>query len=89
MELNEHSVSAHRQLLTDPSKFGLSFKPISEYFQPAEKATAKHLLFEQFVNEIEVPLQKVFFYIIMDELYATSIGKADDGCAGYKLSIVK
>ncbi|MCX6216520.1 hypothetical protein [Spirosoma sp.] len=66
----------------------MDFKPIQECFQPSDKVTAKHLLFEQLISLIKVPLPKVIFYILMDEMYGDTIGKSEDGCAGYALSVV-
>lgn len=56
---------------------------IQEYFVLAEVATAKHLLYEEFIQQTKwKQLTKLVFYILMDELFP--IAKATDGNLGYK-----
>ena len=55
---------------------------IAQYFTPSEEATAKHLLFKEFVTKTKWSgLPKVVFYLLMDDLYP--IKKASDGNLGY------
>ena len=81
MTLSPEAVAAYKELMTNPKQHGLEFPPLSEVFVKCEEATAKHILFEQYVALIKKPLPKVMFYIIMDELY--TIAKAADGNLGY------
>jgi hypothetical protein len=55
--------------------------------KPKEKGTAKHILFKKYLARIQKPLPKIFFYIVMDELYADKIVKCSDGNLGYKLKL--
>ncbi len=85
--ITKESVNAYKQLMTDPKKHGLDFEPLDECFEETEYATAKHILFDQYVDKIKKPLPKVFFYIIMDEIYSERIAKSSDGNIGYKLKL--
>lgn len=87
MELNPESVNAYKELMTNPKENGLDIPSLDECFEIAEVATAKHILYESYLNKINKPLPKVFFYIIMDELYFKLIEKAPDGNLGYKLTL--
>lgn len=87
-ELSEGTVSAFRTILRDPSKYGFKFNPIQECFERSEKPTAKHILYQQYIKLIKNSgLPKIFFYIIMDELYASIEGKDEAGNLGYYLKI--
>lgn len=87
MILSKESVDAHKKLMLHPKEHGMPFRPLQDCFIVTEKATPKHLLFKDFQREIP-QLQKVFFYIIMDEVYADKIGKADNGDFGYFLEFI-
>lgn len=87
MELSPQAVDAYKQILFDPSKHGFAFKPVQEYFEQTDKVTAKHILFEQLIAVIKVPLPKVIFYILMDGMYSSTIGKDENGCLGYALKL--
>jgi hypothetical protein len=86
--LNEQSVAAYKELLQNPGGHGLPFRPIKECFKPADVATPKDVLFNDFVTEVP-SCPKVIFYIIMDELYTNEIANAPDGKSGYKLQFIK
>lgn len=86
--LSREAVDAYKELMTNPKPHGLDFPPLSELFQPAEVSTPRHLLFEQYKEMIGKPLPKVFFYIVMDEVYADRIKKAPTGEMGYALKLV-
>lgn len=61
---------------------------ISQYFEPAEIAIPKHLLFKEFTEKTKWKgLPKIIFYILMDELYP--VRKADNGDLGYLVSLKK
>ena len=83
--LTPETVSAYKTLMTKPKENGLDIPSLDEYFEEAEEGTAKHILFKDYLDRIQKPLPKVFFYIIMDELYANKIVKCADGNLGYKL----
>lgn len=95
IQLNKESVAAYKTLLTQPKEHGMDFKPLTEYFVKSETATAQHILFKQFVDEIKKPLPKIFFYIIMQEIYGFPNGYDNDnkfgdspnaqGCLGWFL----
>jgi hypothetical protein len=87
MDLNEESINAYKTILEDPAKHGFDFRPLSECFEKAEQATPAHLLFKEFLDYIQKPLPKVFFYIIMDRLYPKA--KAPNGDMGYLVTFKK
>lgn len=87
MELSKESVDAHRKLLKNPSENGLPFRAINQCFEKTDIATPAHLLFQDFKQEVPA-LQKVFFYIIMDEEYPDQKGKAPNGDMGYFLKFI-
>lgn len=90
MKLSPGAVDAYKKLMTDPKTYGMDFEPLSEVFKPSDEATAKHLLYEQYlvrINKTKDRLPKVFFYIIMDELYPQK--KAADGNLGYCVSLTQ
>ena len=88
MELTPQAIGAYKELLSNPSKHGFSFKPLKDYFEESETVTAKHILFDQLLLSIRVPLPKVVFYILMDEMYGGTIGKDESGYVGYHLKFV-
>jgi len=63
---------------------------IKQYFLPSETCIPKHLLFKEFTEGTKWErLPKIIFYILMDELSETSIGKAANGDLGYFLELKK
>lgn len=63
---------------------------ITQYFLQSETCIPKHLLFKEFTEGTKwKQLPKIIFYILMDELFASSIGKADNGDLGYFLKLIK
>jgi hypothetical protein len=90
--LNEESIAAYKELMTNPTVHGLDMKTLKDCFRETENVTPKHILFEQYRDLIQKPIPKVIFYIIMDEVYGHLIGKdvhENGGCLGYKLEIIK
>ena len=85
MELNENSIAAFKTILTNPLKYGFSFKSIIDCFDKTEEATPKHILYNQYVEYIQKPLPKIFFYIIMDEMYEQK--KAANNDMGYMVKL--
>jgi len=84
MNLSLEAVAAYKKLMTEPKENGFDFPSLLEVFEKTENATAKHLLYEQYLEKISKTidqLPKVFFYIIMDETYQQK--KASDGNLGY------
>lgn len=62
---------------------------IQQYFIRSGKFTPKHLLFQKFIEGTKWKgLPKVIFYILMDDLYPRSIGKAECGNLGYSLDLI-
>lgn len=91
MELSKESVDAYKELLENPEKYGLEFRPLKECFESSDQVTPKHILFEQYIEYLQKPLPKVIFYIIMDEVYGNLIGRKDEKPKdlGYKLTFKK
>lgn len=85
MLITPQAVAAYKTLMMEPKENGLDFPPISEVFRPSEQATAKHILFQQYVDLIKKPLPKIMFYIIMDSMYPQA--HAADGNLGYCVTI--
>lgn len=85
MILNEQTVETFKSLLMTPEKHGLDIPKLEDCFLVSEKPTAKHLLYEQYIEKVQKNVPKVIFYIIMDEKY--SVGKSEDGNLGYFLII--
>jgi hypothetical protein len=83
--LTPEAVNAYKELITNPKKHGLTMLSLEEVFEDTEEATAKHILFNEYLKKVNHQLPKVFFYIIMDEIYSNKIAKANDGNLGYKL----
>lgn len=89
MVLSPETVNAYKELLTNPQKHGLKFKPLNECFEETKEVTPKHLLFEAFLDYLQKPLPKVIFYIIMDELYPHLTGKDETTKDfGYRLKLI-
>lgn len=83
------SVTAYRELMTNPKEYGLDFKPLAELLEKTETALDKHLVYEQYLESIkrtESQIPKIFFYIIMDELYVQK--KASSGNVGYCIKFI-
>ena len=87
IELTPEAVVAYKEIMTNPKKHGLEMPSLEECFEDAEEGTAKHLLFKEYIDRIRKPLSKVFFYIVMDEIYWDKHIKCADGNYGYKLKI--
>jgi hypothetical protein len=83
--LTPELIATYRELMTNPKGNGLDFPALSEVFEKTEEATAKHVLHQQYIDLIQKPLPKLFFYIIMDELYPQA--KAESGHLGYCVRI--
>ncbi len=63
---------------------------MQQYFIRSKEFTPKHLLFKKFIEGTKWKgLPKIIFYIIMDELYPRSIGKAKCGNLGYSLDLIE
>lgn len=87
LTLSPEAVNAYREILENPTKYSMDFKPLSECFQISDVATPKHVLYDHYRKYINKPLPKLIFYIIMDQTYPQLIGKAPNGDLGYKLNL--
>ena len=75
--LNEQTVALFRKFVEHPEECdGCDYKPIRECFEKSDVCTPKHILFNQYIAYLRRPLPKVFFYIIMDQIYSDLAGKA-------------
>ena len=82
--LTEATVDAHFELMTNPQKYNLKFRPLEECFEVSETVTAQHILFKDYA--VEVPMcPKVFFYIVMEKVYGRACEKDTSGLLGFKL----
>lgn len=87
MILNQETIDAYTELLMNPNKHGLNFKALNKCFENSDKVTAKHILYEQYIQYLKKPLPKALFYIIMDKLYPSQ-GKDEHGYFGYYLRLI-
>lgn len=79
--LNSQTVAAFRNLVEHPEEHeGCNYKPIRECFEKSDVCTPQHILFNQYIAYLRRPLPKVFFYIIMEEIFPELKGKAEVKC---------
>lgn len=83
MELNAASVDAFTKLISNPKEYGFDFKPFKECFEESNTCTALHILYQNYIDYIQKPLPKVFFYIIMENTFGHPNGNDKNGNAGY------
>lgn len=86
--LNEQSVAAYHELMTNPAQHGLPIRPLEECFEASDTATAQHVLFRDYQKESPA-CPKIFFYIVMEKVYGRARHKAPDGNLGFKLKFVE
>jgi hypothetical protein len=97
--LDQNTIGAFRELLTNPSAHGLNLRALKDCFEVSETATAQHILFRDYINYLRKPLPKLVFYILMTEIYGPptgndpihKFGSAPDapGCFGHYLKFKK
>ena len=88
MELNEQSVAAYHELMTNPTEHGLPIRPLKECFEPSEEVTAQHILFRDYIKESPA-CPKIFFYIVMEMVYGRVHLKDADGNLGFPLKFIE
>lgn len=88
VQINKESIDSYQEILTNPSTYGLSFRPIQECFIKAETVTAKHILASEFIKNEAPNLPKLVCYIIMDNLFGFCDGKDPNGDLGYHLTFI-
>ena len=87
MDLTPETISAYKELITEPKKYGLEITAITDFFCKSDKVTANHILATAYVDHIQKPLPKVILYIIMDEIYGCCSEVDENGDLGYNLMI--
>jgi len=85
MILNEQSVNAFTELLTNPEKNNMPFKAIKDCFVKSDKVTALHTLAAAYMEHVGPNLPKFMCYIVMDNVFGHVNGKDENGNAGYYL----
>lgn len=95
--LTPGTIALYKEFLTNPGKYGFTYKPLKECFLLGDHYEPQHLLFEQYVKYINKPLSKMVFYIIMREEFYDKFGadeKRDNdgkllsrGMLGYRLRL--
>lgn len=88
MILSEETVALFTDWLTNPAAHNSKLPALADCFITSETGTPKHILYTEYLKYIDrVPehLPKVFFYIIMDNLYSQI--KCQSGELGYPLII--
>ena len=88
IELNSQSVAAYKEALLNPAAHGLPIRPIKDCFEKSETVTAKHILAQQYMDECNGNLPKIFCYIVMDDVFGLCDGKDADGLLGYHLKFI-
>lgn len=88
IHLNQETVEAYAQLVTDPAAYNLPFRSIKECFEKSDTVTAKHLLAGDYIRNEAKLLPKIMCYIIMDNIFGQCDGKDADGYLGYHLKFV-
>lgn len=62
---------------------------LKSLLKPAEKVTANHILYQQFIEGTKWKgLPKVIFYIIIEQEFGSAMGKDEKGLLGYKLQLI-
>lgn len=76
--LTPQTVALFRKFVEHPEECeGCDYKPIRECFEKSETCTPQHILFNDYIAYLRRPLPKVFFYIIMKEIFPELEGKAE------------
>lgn len=78
MNLSPESLNVFRTLMSKPKDFNLDFKSLSELMEEGDTIIAKHVLYEEYLLRIkrkESQLPKIFFYLVIDELYEQGVSK--------------
>jgi hypothetical protein len=86
MILTPELVAATKEAITNPSKYKLPNRPLTECFTESETVTANHILAKDFIENEYPNLSKVLLYIIMEELYGPARVKDAHGDLGYNLT---
>ena len=89
MILNPQTIDAYKELLLNPSKYNLDFRPITDCFVKSDNVTAKHILAKKFTDYLNKPLPKVILYIVMNQVFGQCDGKDTDGYLGYHLQFTE
>lgn len=87
MQLNHETVNAHFELMSNPKKYGLPFRPLEECFEFSDVPTAQHILFRGYSTEVP-QCAKRFFYLVMKKVYGFPNVKDANGNLGFKLRFV-
>lgn len=87
MIVSPESVATYKAVMTAPKENGFYFPALSEIFEESKTAIAAHTLFTQYRDLVKCPVPKVFFYIVMNDLYKQ--GWAECGNGGYYVSFRK
>lgn len=88
MTVTPELIDGYKEILNDPVKFKLPYKPFKECFVESDTITPKHVLAGQYLNYMNnSALNKFIIYILMDDAFGFCHGKAANGDAGYKLKI--
>lgn len=88
MYVTPESVASFKEWMTEPSKFDLPIRPLSEMFKESETVTASHIIFQQADQEYKRSIPKIFFYIVMEQVYGQAVHKDSRGDLGYKMEYV-
>lgn len=76
--MTPQTVALFRKFVEHPEECeGCDYKPIRECFEKSDTCTPQHILFNEYIAYLKRPLPKVFFYIIMDEIYPELKGNAE------------
>lgn len=87
--ITAQTVKQHRDMMLTPKEVGLKFPSLIECFEDSKKITPKAVLYEQYTEKVGRLIPKIYFYMIMDQVYYSRGGKTPDGLLGYKLQLIK
>jgi hypothetical protein len=85
VKLDPETVEAYRTILTRPKDQGLSFDPLTLYFDKSETVTAKYILAKQYTDYIDVKIPKLILDIVMEDQFGQYRGKDSNGNHGYSI----
>lgn len=83
--INEETIAAYKEIICNPRNYGFAFDSIKDFFIKSETVTAKHILANEYLNHMNLPLPKVILYIVMNELFGECNGKDEKWNLGYYL----
>jgi hypothetical protein len=92
MTISPELIADFKKILLDPKEYNFKFTAINDFFTVSNTIIPKDVLAKEYTDHCrdnEASLPKLVLYIIMDEIYGSTDGKAKNGSFGYFLKIAK